>query len=189
VGEVTDPSRFPLTEVVLGLGAFAVLVALVQTFRLSAQRALPRKRLAFARERGARGELAARPILERHGFTVLSEQTRAAYTLTVEGEPFEVDLRADFVVSLEGRRFVAEVKTGDLAPSVRTSTTRRQLLEYRLGFDVDGVLLVDAEKGTVRAVEFPPLEVTRESSSWLFWLAAGAALGAAATVGLLRSTT
>lgn len=186
---MTNPSRFPLTEVVLGLGAFAVLVALVQTFRLSEQRALPRRRMAFARERGARGERAARPLLERHGFSVLSEQTRATYTLIVEGETLEIELRADFVVELDGRRFVAEVKTGEIAPSVRTSSTRRQLLEYRLGFDVDGVLLVDAERGTVRPVEFPPLEAAREPSSWLFWLAAGAALGAGATLGLLGLST
>ena len=33
---------------------------------------------------------------------------------------------------------VAEVKTGRLAPRIDTPATRRQLLEYRLAFDVDG---------------------------------------------------
>ena len=33
--------------------------------------------------------------------------------------------------------------------------TRRQLLEYAAVFDVDGVLLVDAEGGRIHRVEFP----------------------------------
>lgn len=50
-------------------------------------------------------------------------------------------------------RFIAEVKTGRIAPSLAYGATRRQLLEYAAAFDVDGVLLVDADRGTITHVE------------------------------------
>jgi hypothetical protein len=60
-----------------------------------------------------------------------------------------------------------------------SAATRRQLLEYRLAFDVDGVLLVDVETGEVSEVEFNlPTEI--RPPPWdlrLLWLAAGIALG------------
>jgi hypothetical protein len=75
---------------------------------------------------------------------------------------------------------VAEVKTGTLAPRIETATTRRQLLEYRVAFAVDGVLLVDADAGTVRRVEFPlPLARPARRAAWLLL---GIALGALAVL-------
>ena len=56
-----------------------------------------------------------------------------------------------------GEIFVAEVKTGDEAPRMSTAATRRQLLEYHVAFDVDGVLLVCPELGTIQRIEFPQL--------------------------------
>ena len=66
-----------------------------------------------------------------------------------------IALRADLLVERGGRRYVAEVKTGEAAPSLATAATRRQLLEYLIAYRVDGVLLVDAERGSVHEVEFP----------------------------------
>ena len=64
-------------------------------------------------------------------------------------------VRADLLVSRGARRFVAEVKTGARAPRIETAATRRQLLEYAVAYDVDGVLLVDMEEHTISEVEFP----------------------------------
>ena len=64
-------------------------------------------------------------------------------------------LRADYLVGHGALVFVAEVKTGLKAPRVETPGTRRQLLEYRIAFDVDGVLLVDVDAGRIQAVTFP----------------------------------
>jgi hypothetical protein len=62
-------------------------------------------------------------------------------------------LRADYLVAREGRRYVA-VKTGRLAPRLSHAPTRRQLLEYGAAFDVQGVLLVDADAESVTHVEW-----------------------------------
>ena len=72
--------------------------------------------------------------------------------LEVDGAPQAASLRCDLVVTRAGRRFVAEVKTGALAPRLDHAPTRRQIVEYLLAFDADGVLLVDAERDEVREV-------------------------------------
>ena len=63
--------------------------------------------------------------------------------------------RADRVVEQDGRIYVADVKTGDRARDPTTPATRRQLLEYWLSHEADGVLLVDMETETVHVVAFP----------------------------------
>ncbi len=77
--------------------------------------------------------------------------------MAVDGRPVEAGLRADLLVERRGRVFVAEVKTG---PAARPTApdTRRQLLEYRIAFDCDGVLLVDMDAERVLRVDFDLLE-------------------------------
>ena len=84
----------------------------------------------------------------------------------VDGESWEVLCRADLLVEdADGARFVAEVKTGRMAPEPTRPATRRQLLEYWLVFPVDGVLLVDMAAGRVRAVRFNPAAMRGASRS------------------------
>ena len=64
-------------------------------------------------------------------------------------------MRADYLVELRGELLVAEVKTGEEAPQLSSAATRRQLLEYRVAFAVDGVLLVCPERGAIHRVDFP----------------------------------
>ncbi len=92
--------------------------------------------------------------------------------------PCTVELKADLLVAKGGRQFVAEVKTGTLAPQIRTSATRRQLLEYRLAYDVDGVLLVDMENGSISEIDFPLPVGRAQGHNAYAWMALGVALGA-----------
>jgi hypothetical protein len=64
-------------------------------------------------------------------------------------------VRADLLVQRDGALFVAEVKTGSRAPDPSFPATRRQLLEYLMVFEPDGLLLVDMEREAVMEVEFP----------------------------------
>jgi hypothetical protein len=105
--------------------------------------------------RALRGETAAEAVLARAGFRIDAVQPEQTWTIGVDGVPHDVALRADLLVSRGGRRYVAEVKTGDRAPSVTTAATRRQLLEYAIAYDADGVLLVDMEARRVVEVSFP----------------------------------
>lgn len=150
---------------VLGLqGAVAWLRRLVRRSRV-----LRRARDAQAGERDAAS------LLHSLGYRVLEAQPRAQLSLRVDGRPVEVELRADYLVQAGSTRLVAEVKTGALAPNIRTAATRRQLLEYRLAYGVDGALLVDMETGRTQRVDFPLKRA--QSSQKFLWLATGAALG------------
>ncbi|HEY5947881.1 MAG TPA: hypothetical protein VIV40_20415, partial [Kofleriaceae bacterium] len=105
--------------------------------------------------RAGAGEDAAALLLADAGFTIVERQARVTWAPLVDGEPILMELRADYLVEARGELFVAEVKTGEEAPSVETAATRRQLLEYHVAFAADGVLLVCPERGTIHRVVFP----------------------------------
>ena len=176
-------------ELLVGALALALLLAVVQSARLAFTRWLPRRRIQLARAAGADGELRAEPLLCRLGYTIVARQAPVTYDVALDGEWCAIALRADFLVERDGRRFVAEVKTGRLAPRLETPATRRQLLEYRVAFDVDGVLLVDVDAGRVHALEFPapPSRLPEPGVTWLAWLALGGALGFGAAVAWQRA--
>lgn len=111
-----------------------------------------------ARRRAARagaGEDAAAVLLQRAGFRIVAEQARTWWAPRIDGAPQRTELRADYLVEAHGELLVAEVKTGDAAPSLATAATRRQLLEYHVAFAVDGVLLVCPERAAIHRIEFP----------------------------------
>jgi len=141
----------PTAFAIMGVVATLLLVwAIVRVRRfLAGMRARRRARVAL------RGEATAEAVLARAGFRVRERQVPLVFPVVCDGEALAIALRADLVVERGGRRYVAEVKTGDAAPSLTTAATRRQLLEYLVAYRVDGVLLVDAERGSVHEVEFP----------------------------------
>ena len=136
------------------LTVLTVLVLLLVVLLVSA---LTRgSRRARARVRRARtGEGDAEKLLQNHGYAVEDNQCRGEVVVKVDGQIRQFEVRADFLVWRQGRRFVAEVKTGDKVIELSHGSTRRQLLEYRRAFDVDGVLLVLPERGLIHHVDFP----------------------------------
>ncbi|MFP6686139.1 MAG: PD-(D/E)XK nuclease family protein [Polyangiaceae bacterium] len=100
------------------------------------------------------GEREAEILLRDHGYTIEAIQPAAQYTLYCDDETFEVKLRADLLVVRGGERFVVDVKTGEQAPRLSTAATRRQLLEYGVAYDVDGILLVDIDNNLIRRIRF-----------------------------------
>jgi len=103
-----------------------------------------------------RGENAAEKLLEDDGYRIIDRQLSASWEILVDGTPREAQVRADLLVeNRDGQRFVAEIKTGKLAPNPMYPPTRRQLLEYWFVFEPDGLLLVDVEAGVVSAIVFP----------------------------------
>jgi hypothetical protein len=133
----------------------AVLITLVLTRWMRHARGSWRAKRRAARA-GA-GEDHAIDLLEDAGFIVLERQARVDWAPLVDGAPQHCELRADYLVERDGELLVAEVKTGEAAPSVETAATRRQLLEYHVAFGVDGVLLVCPERGSIQRVVFPRL--------------------------------
>jgi Holliday junction resolvase-like predicted endonuclease len=105
--------------------------------------------------RAGAGEDAAADLLEAAGFAILERQARVTWAPLVDGDPVMTDLRVDYLVERGGELLVAEVKTGEVAPSIASAATRRQLLEYSIAFGADGVLLVCPERAAILRVVFP----------------------------------
>ena len=153
LGDATRVTRESLWTVLIAL--VGALVALVATRILRRWRGSSRARRRAARA-GA-GEDVAAGLLRRAGFRIVARQARTWWAPLIDGEPHEIELRADYLVEAEGELLVAEVKTGNEAPRLSTAATRRQLLEYHVAFEVDGVLLVCPERGAIHRITFPGL--------------------------------
>ena len=165
------------TTLALVAGALAVVVALVQTLRLW-WRSFSRRRTLRQRARhAATGEVRAELLLAERGYEVEARQVAGQVSLTVDDRPVTAGVRADLVVRRGGRRWVAEVKTGSLAPSITHPATRRQLLEYSLAFETAGMLLVDVDAGRVEEVRFRLPVARTPIATRLAWLATGLAAG------------
>ena len=136
--------------IIVGLLALVfVLLGLLGQARARAGRA--------SRGRNARalqGETDAEALLESLGFRIQGRQVGYSGTVWVDGDPVDYGIRVDLVLERSGEFFVAEVKTGELAPDPRHGPTRRQLREYAALLPDHGILLVDVEAGAVHEVQF-----------------------------------
>lgn len=141
----------PILWLVFALVVLATVLALGWWWSagLGTRRARGRSNRALA------GEAQAEAVLERHGYRIIDRQVRCLWWIEVDGQETEVELRADFVVQRGDKRFVAEVKTGEMAPNPNYAPTRRQVLEYSLAFAPMGTLLVDMETHEIHTIRFP----------------------------------
>lgn len=157
VRRIRDDLRVSDTAVLAIALLAGALVALVVARWLRAWRGSRRARVRAAR--AIAGEGGAVQLLRDAGFTIVAAQARIWWSPMVDGEPHQLELRADYLVEADGALLVAEVKTGEEAPRLSTAATRRQLLEYQVAFatayGAEGVLLVCPESGTIHRVEFP----------------------------------
>ena len=88
------------------------------------------------------------------GYQIVARQPVLVEDLWVDGEPLTFEVRLDLIVERDGERFIAEVKTGDLAAHPGYPPTRRQLREYAALLPDHRVLLVCVERGEVLEVDF-----------------------------------
>lgn len=149
------------TDILPGLALVLVAAVVVLALGVWWYARRPERRALARRRQGLRGEEQAIPLLERAGYTVLATQHGGNFHAEVDGQPWTYPLRADLLVrrKSDGALWIAEVKTGTVAPLLTHGPTRRQLLEYTLAFrhEVEGALLVAPETGEVTCVRFPVL--------------------------------
>ena len=134
--------------------AGAVVVAVLWAAVAALRRWLRRWRGRTRQRRGHAGEARGAALLADAGWRVLGHHPAAELTLEVDGEPLAQPLEADYLCERDGRTLPAEVKTG-AAADLAARATRRQLLEYAVGYGSGATLFVDADAGTVREVRFP----------------------------------
>ncbi|KAB2951687.1 hypothetical protein F9B85_11705 [Heliorestis acidaminivorans] len=135
--------------------ALLILAMLFGAFVFSWLRKLYQRWLILWRQqRGKRGETKAVKVLSSKGYTVIEAQPVGTMTLRVDGRANTIKVRADYLVSRQGKKYIAEVKTGQVAPRPTFADTRRQLLEYYYVYQVDGILLVDMTAERIHRIEF-----------------------------------
>ena len=105
------------------------------------------------RKIGRHGELNAQKLLKEDGYTIINSQFTIPICLYVDNEPVNFYIRPDYLVERDGKRYLAEVKTGESSSPTNTAT-RRQLCEYSRLSISDGVILVDASDEKIMHVRF-----------------------------------
>ncbi len=113
-----------------------------------------RRKLKIRFDHARQGEKSAHQILKEQGYDLEESQKGSKLPMWVNGKQFLYLVRPDAFATKEGKRYLVEIKTGKVATDPKHSATRRQLLEYYHGFDVEGVLLVDAEVQRVHDICF-----------------------------------
>ena len=134
-----------------------------------------RRKSLTAAAHGRAMEALAPQMLERRGFEIIEEQVDCRYEFLVDGEPREATLRADMIATRGGNRYVVEIKTGKSGKATHRGT-RRQLLEYALYYDVDAVLLLDADRDAIFEVTFPAEPIRDSRMKFVAGLCVGAAV-------------
>ncbi len=164
------------TNTAVALAAALLFMAAVAGWRISSW-----YRSYCARRRMSRGqalEKKAGALLQSKGYRLVGYQHPVSYEMQVDGRTVTVSLKIDFIVSKNGKTYIAEVKSGKLAPDIKTSATRRQLLEYSLVARTDGTLLVDMESREIAEIVFPWAGTAATGGiHWLLWALIAALMG------------
>jgi hypothetical protein len=105
-------------------------------------------------DRASEGEFEAQNLLAEHGYQIEQIQKTAKLSMWINGELFSYLVRPDAFATKENLKFLVEIKTGKIATNPKNTSTRRQLLEYFHGFQVDGILLVDADLRKIHRIHF-----------------------------------
>ena len=99
-------------------------------------------------------EVEAEELLKKKGFKILGKKKRADIVTYVDGRPNLGFVQADYIVEKNGKKFVAEVKAGEMVVDPSEPSTRRQLLEYKFAYKPYGILLVDMIGKAIHSVDF-----------------------------------
>lgn len=112
-----------------------------------------KRRGAYFRNKGRKGELAAKQLLRRHGYRIIDEQAQRPVVFYIDGERKEQMVSCDFIVRKGWRRYVVEVKSGKGSKATMASV-RRQLFEYHAIYGWSGLLLVDMNDSLIHEIHF-----------------------------------
>jgi hypothetical protein len=96
----------------------------------------------------------AEALLKKRGFRIIDKQKRADVITYIDGKPNLGYVQADLIVEKDGKRYVAEVKAGELVSDPTEPSTRRQLLEYKFAYEPYGILLVNMLDKTIHKIDF-----------------------------------
>lgn len=103
--------------------------------------------------KGFKGEISAVELLKENGYQIITVQPKTRSYIWIDGNMSSTEIRGDYLVSKNGKRYICEVKTGKVAGNPVYKHTRRQLLEYNLYFELP-VIFVDIMNKKIHNIEF-----------------------------------
>lgn len=101
-----------------------------------------------------RAEQKAEKWLKRNGFQIIERQQSRPLIIKAGTTHHRYQIRIDFLVKKSGRTYVVEVKSGSQNRHITNRETRRQLLEYFLAYQPDGIILFDMETKKFSEIKF-----------------------------------
>ncbi len=110
-------------------------------------------RVKKAFKRGRIAENVAVKFLRNRGYKILASQLREDVVIYVDGEAEKSIVRADYLVRRGWKLYVVEVKSGQQG-NAKLPAIRRQLLEYHMVYQPDGILLLDMEHKNLQEIRF-----------------------------------
>jgi len=128
-------------------------------------------------KRGYKGEQEAERFLQKNGFSIISKQEEHSYIIYENQQPVSIKLVTDYIAEKDGLLYIVEVKTGNSAPSINNSSTRRQILEYYHALQCDGVILLDMEDKVLKYIDFGNVKVQKKYSLYFILILVVAVLG------------
>lgn len=133
---------------------FICILLGVTSFRLWYKSFSKKKQQKRRFKRGVKLEQKAARFLISKGFKIIGEQVVYDHAYYVDHEEVISTINIDYLVEKGEKLFVVEVKSGKSAISIKNRSTRRQLLEYAVAIDCDGVYLLDMENRNLQLIEF-----------------------------------
>ena len=107
-------------------------------------------------------------MLAAHGYRSITQHPEIKYVWTIDGHQKNVTVTPDWLVRKDGLTYLVEVKTGEQA-NPNQAKTRRQLLEYYLFGNADGVVYFDADRDVAKEVRFP-VPIRLRTPIWVWFM-------------------
>jgi Holliday junction resolvase len=121
----------------------------------------------FSRSRLA--EKDAEKLLQKKGYAIVDIQKSKPILITIGDKIHRYLIRIDYLVRKKGKVYVVEVKSGEKNPYITNRETRRQMLEYYLAYQPNGIILLNMRNKSISEVKFQ-FEKTSHQSAWIIKL-------------------
>jgi Holliday junction resolvase len=115
-------------------------------------------------KRGLKLETEAEGFLIKKGYNIVENQAIYYHNYIVNGHKKQNKLIVDYIAEKEGKTYIIEVKSGKKAISLDDKNSRRQLLEYDVVIENDGVILLDMENKKLQYVQFHSKEEKQDNN-------------------------
>jgi Holliday junction resolvase-like predicted endonuclease len=106
----------------------------------------------FSKSRQAEKE--AEKILRKKGYTIIDAQKSKPLHISIGDKIHRYLVRIDYLVRKRGKVYVVEVKNGEKVPYITNRETRRQMLEYYLAYQPNGIILLNMKNKSISEVKF-----------------------------------